>query len=115
LGKEIEVDQIIENHCSLALPEADIDLLFGEYNKYGGQTNTSVAVVWPTQNHCVGFQQEGIHMVLKNIRSQGFVIGEEQFVEYDWTIFNKMVEARNLDQIWGQIRSYRRRMNNMSR
>lgn len=115
LGKELEADQIIENHCSLALPEADIDLLFGEYNKYGGQTNTSVAVVWPTHNYCVGFQQEGIHMVLKNIRSQGFVIGEEQFVEYDRTIFNNMVEARNLDQVWSHIRSYRRRMNNISR
>ncbi len=109
LGNKVNIDQIIESHCTLALAEADIDLLYGEYNKYGGQTDTATAVTWPTRMNSGRFYQTGIYKVLENIRSNGFFVGEEQFVEYDRTIFDQIIEDRNLDQVWNRIRCYSRR------
>lgn len=110
LGNKFDIDQIIENHCTLALVEADIDLLYGEYNKYGGQTNTAIAVTWPTRMNSGRFHQTEVFKVLENIRSNGFFIGEEQFIECDRTFFDQMIQDRDLEQVWNHIRIYSRRI-----
>ncbi|MFA5514276.1 MAG: hypothetical protein WDA17_05105, partial [Sphaerochaetaceae bacterium] len=72
-------------------------------------TDTAIAVTWPTRMNSGRFYQTGIYKVLENIRSNGFFVGEEQFVEYDRTIFDQMIKDRNLDQVWNRIRCYSRR------
>jgi len=111
----LDTKNIIENHTSLALPECDIDLLFGEYKKFGATPKGYSVIASPTRYSEERFLSLGFSSIKKDIIAHGYTITDEEIYIYDWTNFNKELENRKLIKIWDYIHGFERRKNRMSK